>query len=78
MLEIDRILELLAMDRTGHSIDELAKKTNLNIRETEEIVEFLAMHRFISLSGQGKKAKIDGRVNLFLKLIQGEEKLSAR
>lgn len=78
MLEIDRVLELLAMDRAWHSIDELAEKTHLRVEEIIEIVEFLATHKFILLSEQGKKAKIEDSVNLFLTRIHDEEKLSAR
>ncbi|MGD0158817.1 MAG: hypothetical protein ABSB89_00800 [Candidatus Bathyarchaeia archaeon] len=78
MLEIDRILELLATDRDWHSISELAEKTDLRMKDAEEITEFLAAHKFISLNDQGKRAKIERTVSLFLTRIQTEEKLSAR
>lgn len=78
MLEIDRILELLAMDRAWHSIDELAEKTDLRVEEIIEIVGFLATHQFISLNEQGKRAKIEESTDRFLIRIHDEEKLSAR
>jgi DNA-binding IclR family transcriptional regulator len=78
LLEIDRILELLATDRAWHSIDELAEKTGLPVGEIIEVVQFLATHEFILLKEQGKRAKIEDSLNLFLTRIHDEEKLSAR
>jgi predicted transcriptional regulator len=78
LLEIDRILELLAMDRAWHSIDALAEKTGLQVEEIIEVVEFLATHEFILLNEQGKRAKIEDSMNRFLTRIHDEEKLSAK
>ncbi len=78
MQEIDHILEILATDREWHSISELAEKTDLRTKDVEEIAEFLAAHKFISLNDRGKRAKIERTVTLFLTRIHTEEKLSAR
>jgi predicted transcriptional regulator len=78
LLEIDRVLELLAMDRAWHSINELAEKTGLQAEEITEVVEFLATHEFILLNDQGKRAKIEDSTNRFLTQIHDEEKLSAK
>lgn len=78
MLELDRILELLAMDTAWHRIEELAEKTELQLKEIKEIVQFLAAHQLILLNEQGRRAKIEESTNTFLIRIREEEKLLSR
>lgn len=72
--EIDRVLEVLVTDKLWHTIGELAERANLPKRETAEITDFLAVHRFILLNKHGEKARIKKDVNRFLAEIQDEER----
>jgi DNA-binding IclR family transcriptional regulator len=70
---IDQVLEVLAADKAWHSIDEIARRTDLATQETTEIIGFLAAHRFIILNKHGEHARIKADISRFLTDIRREE-----
>jgi predicted transcriptional regulator len=76
--KIDRVLEILATDKSWQGFDEIAERANLLRQETTEIIRFLAMNEFIFMDKRGKKAKIKENIDRFLVQIQKEEEQSAR
>jgi len=70
---MNQLLDILAEDKTWHSIDEIAERIGIPRRETREIVDFLAAHNFIQMDKNRERARISERIEKFLAEISKEE-----
>ncbi|MBX5327265.1 MAG: hypothetical protein ACQXXH_01640 [Candidatus Bathyarchaeia archaeon] len=70
--KVDALFEGLR-DGKWHSLNEIARKTDLDEEKTKLIIAFLEEFNFIQINTENKKIKLDALTHRFLEKIEKHE-----
>lgn len=70
--KVDQLFENLR-DGRWHSLNEMARKTNMDEEKTKLIISFLEEFSFIQIDREKKKVRLDALTRKFLEKIEKHE-----